>query len=438
MKFNLNNSIYKMFYVFIVLVISLCASGCTDNIIEEKQVFEDIKNADDYCSSFDFTYSSMKIVKRMTNQEEKIDEVWVDFVCFNEDFRYEVESKIEYVLYNEGWLFEDYIILDSKYVALKFPDENDLINDFDLYQNENVKVYATNLQRSSSQNECSIVVSSGERISEYFSWEHQHTYNYYFTPETGWNGEEVEVSSIEKWNLDKFIGEWQFTSERFMDSYGKLNIGYIDEEVAIVDSYEVTYFESNTAPPSYEEGKGEYYVTYNKNFGFFASYNFPFYQFDIIDHGSYWIKVCATPYGLYENVGYSDGKMYLGQEYIRVSSENGNTTTGNIINTENILGWYFAEYYDIKMFVRENEFGCICMDYITKDSELNGIEMNYDLSSADSGGDITYFFTLDDSNYPNNPGCVEIIERNGNYIFSASIEGFEDTWGDYSTLNKQE
>lgn len=48
-----------------------------------------------------------KIDKRQTNPDDKTDYVWFSFEAENDDFTCTASYMLTYVLYNEGWLFED-------------------------------------------------------------------------------------------------------------------------------------------------------------------------------------------------------------------------------------------------------------------------------------------------------------------------------------------
>lgn len=73
------------------------------------------------CDSFDFVDNSLEvtefsIIKRQTNIEEKTDFVWVSIKAKNLLYQIERNFKMTYILYNEGWLLEEFdVYSDSKH-----------------------------------------------------------------------------------------------------------------------------------------------------------------------------------------------------------------------------------------------------------------------------------------------------------------------------------
>ena len=220
--------------LLVLCMVSL--SGCSSKVIKENKVFDDIKKSDTYCSTFDFVYDSMEVVKRMTDEEEKTDNVWVNFTCHNDDFEYTVECIVNYVLYNEGWIFEGYEVLNSNYTALIKPTVETVLTDFP--ELESVVEWEDD---SFDLNTCMFSGYRHETVSEFFTWDYAHSIMYEFTPEEGWVGGFYHNERMENWNWDAFLGKWETEP---WDSEGKiqniLNITKINSN-EIEFEYEISH-----------------------------------------------------------------------------------------------------------------------------------------------------------------------------------------------------
>lgn len=291
--------------IFIVLSsVSFTGCGGTD-AVEESTIFEDIKRTDAYCSVFDFTYDSMEVIKRMTDEEAKTDKAWVDFKCHNADFEYTVECVVDYVLYNEGWIFENYEILSSNYNALSFPDEAKIREDFNYINLETVKDLTHDTVDIENANVRHFSGVYNDIVSEYFYWTVTTYISYEFTPETGWVGTETEsetgeISHFGNWNWDAFVGEWERkdSTDIYSDEINKINIRSIDSQSITADFFN----------DDWDFGYGEHilttidmeYVT-----GSYALLNVLTYPTDIPVY-KVWVSgdelgdhIFITPYGIY-------------------------------------------------------------------------------------------------------------------------------------------
>ena len=96
----------------LTLGLSACggsASGGKPSERTEKQISEDVQAQDDFISAYNLKVDSFSISKRQTNQEDKTDFVWCTVTASNNTLSYSAEYELTYVLYNDGWLLEEYM-----------------------------------------------------------------------------------------------------------------------------------------------------------------------------------------------------------------------------------------------------------------------------------------------------------------------------------------
>lgn len=96
----------------LILGLSACGgntSGGKTSERTENQISEDVQAKDDYFSNYNLKVDSFSISKRQTNQEDKTDFVWCTVAASNNTLSYSAEYKLTYVLYNDGWLLEEYV-----------------------------------------------------------------------------------------------------------------------------------------------------------------------------------------------------------------------------------------------------------------------------------------------------------------------------------------
>ena len=301
--------VISVFTVFALLLGLISISGCS-SITKEEEIFKDIKSQDTYCSTFDFTYDSMEVVKRMTDEEEKTDKVWVDFACHNDDFEYKVECIVNYTLYNEGWIFENYEILNSSYSALTKPSEKNVYNDFANLKLQTVEEWEQldhgpeGTTKIVDPNKYEFIGYSQEIISEYFTWAISYSISYVFTPEEGWVGEKYHEDKLEIWNWDAFLGKWLINGW----AIDKIGITSIDSQSITVDWYNEHL---NGSVDTFTENFNMDYVTGTNEIIEYPD-DIPVYKALLVfeeayDHNE---GIYFTPYGMYDFVCYDPNGNY--------------------------------------------------------------------------------------------------------------------------------
>lgn len=167
---------------------------------------KDVAQIDSYVEEYGLSIDSYKITKRQTNPERKTDYVWISFVASNSDFTYQASYELEYVLYNDGWLLEDYDDISSNYrpnyglSRETFGDEVMATLDYDSY-------------------EYSGTAEEGNAIEFYY---HAETTEYYLTsveqvcicytfrPSDNWGKPDITTEEIRL--TPDLIGTWRYTS----------------------------------------------------------------------------------------------------------------------------------------------------------------------------------------------------------------------------------
>lgn len=73
-----------------------------------EEIAREVFEADPYYQEHELELGAYSIIKRQTNLEDKNDLVWLSLEASNDKCRTTTEYELEYVLYNEGWLLENW------------------------------------------------------------------------------------------------------------------------------------------------------------------------------------------------------------------------------------------------------------------------------------------------------------------------------------------
>lgn len=106
---------------YLICGLSACTSKTSGKT--EKQISSDIQEQDNYFSTYNLKVDSFSVSKRQTNREDKNDFVWCEVTASNDLFSYSAKYKIEYVLYNDGWLLEEYTQESSSVIPISPPTQ---------------------------------------------------------------------------------------------------------------------------------------------------------------------------------------------------------------------------------------------------------------------------------------------------------------------------
>lgn len=187
--------------VLFVLCISML-SACSGSSKSEKDIANDIVEHNRYFQTYELKLDDYKVSKRQTNKDEKTDYVWITISGSNNEFEYTAEYELLYILYNDGWLLEDYDMIDSSYNALFKFETNDL--ETELSNNYDV---LSLIDRSDGTNRTTLTYAA-EKHDELFTTHYEITVEAEFEPSI-W-----EVTDIEATKGDRelnIVGEWVYT-----------------------------------------------------------------------------------------------------------------------------------------------------------------------------------------------------------------------------------
>lgn len=94
--------------ILICAVISLTFAGCGETEVSKTQIWEDILAQDNFFEEYGLEITDKEITQRKTMVDQKYDDIYAVVTARNSDCVYEAEYSLNYVLYDDGWLLEDY------------------------------------------------------------------------------------------------------------------------------------------------------------------------------------------------------------------------------------------------------------------------------------------------------------------------------------------
>lgn len=216
-----------------LLAFTLTACSHTPAAKTENQISADICAEDSYFSDYNLKIDSFKITKRQTNTDAKSDYIWCDVVGSNNVFAYSASYELTYILYNNGWLLEDYLRKDSSIIPLAFPTEAEAIAALDNH-------YSGCTCLGNSQHDNSITYQ--------FAWKDEYNYlitnydislTYSFSPASGWTGK-VTNKEVTGYSFD-ILGEWEYMDNERNFYINVIEVGEVSsmesKDVGIVLSY---------------------------------------------------------------------------------------------------------------------------------------------------------------------------------------------------------
>ena len=134
----------KSFVPLLLICCALLLCGCTSKAVKtEEEILADMqeRKLPEECEGA--TISGIEIIKRQTNQEDKQDIVYVAILAETESAKIVRSYKLEYNLYDEGWVLdgvERYDEGENSTTALSDPPDS-VIDDFFAKQNEQINAY---------------------------------------------------------------------------------------------------------------------------------------------------------------------------------------------------------------------------------------------------------------------------------------------------------
>lgn len=186
----------------LALIFALCSRHSAKS---EREILSDIRAYDDYYSNFNLNIDSIQITKRQTNPEQKVDYVWCTVSASNRDFTCSRDYSLTYILYNDGWLLDDYDERLSSLLPKSYPSEDDarscfsfLYDDYDFIGEVERDDFLVSYQ-ATWQEEDQYIISTYET-----------TLDFVFSPGSGW---ETETSTREIAHSLDILGTWLYEDE---------------------------------------------------------------------------------------------------------------------------------------------------------------------------------------------------------------------------------
>lgn len=111
-------------------IITICISvlfgfmlvACKKQIKTEDEIAKDAIERDKSFISYDLFVDSFQVIKRNTDENGGTDNIIIGVNASNDDFTYYGEYSLQYVLYDNGWLIDNFNIDNSSYFA-KHPED---------------------------------------------------------------------------------------------------------------------------------------------------------------------------------------------------------------------------------------------------------------------------------------------------------------------------
>lgn len=254
-----------------LLLLSSCGSG--SRVRTEKEILEDIA-ANDYYFEYGLEVTSYKIEKRQTNEDDKTDYVWVTLTAESDYFTYEASYTLSYVLYNDGWLFENCNRTNYSYSPLIDVD----MSRVDALLAEKYEAYSFDSVISEDIEYCTaIYLYTATKAVGYTMIDCYVVVECTFSPQNSWTptvvNDEEEIAV--HWNI---LGEWYYYSESgsgnlLTGDFIYFNIVSIDDET-ITFEYEIYKQSFGPGADHYEKSDGSITCTYkNDQYGYSGDYH---------------------------------------------------------------------------------------------------------------------------------------------------------------------
>lgn len=191
-----------------ILALLLLLGGCSGGTKSESDIMADIKAQDNYFSKYELKIDDYSITKRQTNQDSKTDYVWVQVDASNDDFTYYGEYVLTYVMYNDGWMLEDYEREDWQYVG-SHPESVQQSDAEQLLASQGYDKWYF-VKRQEEEN-CVTYNYFANKTDYYLTESYNVTIDFQFSPGSLWSD-----YSIDQYNYDTYldttdvIGEWVY------------------------------------------------------------------------------------------------------------------------------------------------------------------------------------------------------------------------------------
>ena len=201
----------SLIMIFCPLACILLFSGCGVKAISDEQIFQDFKELG-INSHHNVTFEKFEILKRMTNVDDKVDQVFLWVSGENGEVTFEAGYELIYLLYNDGWQLETYHSFEGERTSYVSPVSgvNQEVADAYMatkYPNATFKGQDLDLKKG----RCTFQYD----VDEYFDYMTETTtieLTYTFDDSVTWKWEETpresKLSETETWDIS---GTWTYS-----------------------------------------------------------------------------------------------------------------------------------------------------------------------------------------------------------------------------------
>lgn len=262
----------------------------------ESAICADIVNEDHYFSNYSLNIDSSHITKRQTNEDDKNDFVWIEVNASNDVFTYSANYELTYVLYNDGWLLDNYKKTNSSVAPKVFPTLEDAMGILDsqmygdyepMSEGHGPNFVSYSFQRSAAYH-C--------LITNYIT-----TISYNFSPDSLW----TYSISDDKYGYSLDIeGEWEYQDSERSFYINVISVGKEINQHGTIDitlSYELENIHVSSRETTTKSSNGPINMEIN---AYDSSRN-------------RW-SITLDPYSVYGNIS-----MYLGVDSYRLTESTG-------------------------------------------------------------------------------------------------------------------
>lgn len=153
-------NLLRKFLPHVVLAFLLClfVSGCSPSPISENKLLSYVEQDDPMDNrlplydglSLDIQYHDLTVDKRLTDKDAKSDQVWIHFTADTETDTVDVEARMDFTLYNDGWILDNVEVLSTNYSPLTGP-RHDMVGS---YLGEQYDYYQYQYEEVDLENKC--------------------------------------------------------------------------------------------------------------------------------------------------------------------------------------------------------------------------------------------------------------------------------------------
>lgn len=252
------HTIIILLTVFITLGLMTACGSNSKKTRNEKEILADICANDSYLLAYDYDSTSIEIEKRLTDEEKRLDDVWVYVTAENEDCNLNGYYLVSYAMYNEGWYLEDVETLDRKISVFSTADQS-IADELVAYENatqtvlKSVGTYTSETQYEENKTVFNYEITTLENNLSHKI--HNVTVTAYFTPDNGWNNTSVsDIPTMFCPDGPNLLGEWRNTEDSPIIGY--VDIKSIDvNKMTMIVSYK--YVDNTYDDESYEGNSEE-------------------------------------------------------------------------------------------------------------------------------------------------------------------------------------